>query len=307
MESDSATGGLIGPLVWLAGNILQSFYNIGWALLNPGAWLNWSDPVAIMRFVYYGGSVELFFALFTVFVALTLIGLWRPAVLWGYVRGAEWFGNSVGRFFAWAGLLMVLQQTLIVFLQRIFLVSEISIGPFGNVFTKDLSWYSEELKLYNAMVVALCCAYTFIQGGHVRVDLVYGAVSRRTKKIIDMAGSLIFMIPALVVMWMYSWYFLWRHLITPKVSASDTFEQLERKARVVRWNVETIGFSPNGFNAYFLFKVLIFAFCVMMVIQAMAFFYRNLLELREGENADDRYLEKDRLGDETAEKAAEIH
>ncbi|MCR9085632.1 MAG: C4-dicarboxylate ABC transporter permease [Rhodobacteraceae bacterium] len=300
-------GGLLGALGWVITQLAQSLYNIGWALIHPGQWLNWSDPMAIMRIVYYGGSVQLFFALFTIFAILTIVGLWRHSVLWGYVRGAEWLGNNVGRLMAWAGLLMVLQQTLIVFLQRIFLVSEISIGPFGKVFTKDLSWYAEELKLYNAIVVALCCAYTFIQGGHVRVDLVYGVVSRRTKKIIDMAGSLLFMIPALTVMWMYSWYFLWRHLITPKVSASDTFEQLERKARIVKWNVETIGFSPNGFNAYFLFKVLIFAFCVMMVIQAMAFFYRNLLELREGAASDGKYLEKDRLGDETAEKVAEIH
>ncbi|MEM1363064.1 MAG: TRAP transporter small permease subunit [Pseudomonadota bacterium] len=307
MDGDANAGGLLGALWWLIAQIGQSFYNIGWAVANPGAWLNWSDNAAIMRFVYYGGSVELFFALFTLFLVLTIVGLWRHQILWGYVRGAEWFGNNVGRVMAWAGLLMVLQQTMIVFLQRIFLVSEISIGPFGKVFTKDLSWYGEELKLYNAAVVALCCAYTFIQGGHVRVDLVYGAVSRKSKKIIDMVGCLLFMIPSLTIMWLYSWYFLWRHLITPKVSASDTFTLLERKARIVKWNVETIGFSPNGFNAYFLFKMLIFAFCVMMVIQAMAFFYRNLLELREGAKSDGKYQDEDRLGDEIAEKAAHIH
>lgn len=300
-------GGLLGALGWVITELAQAVYNIGWALMHPGQWLNLSEPMAIMRLVYYGGSVELFFALLLIFLILTAVGLWRHSVLWGYVRGAEWFGNNVGRLMAWAGLIMVLQQTMIVFLQRIFLVSEISIGPFGKVFTKDLSWYDEELKLYNAIIVALCCAYTFIQGGHVRVDLIYGVVSRRTKKIIDMMGSLIFMIPALTVMWMYSWFFMWRHLINPKVSAGDSFEQLERKARVVKWNVETIGFSPNGFNAYFLFKVLIFAFCVMMLIQALAFFYRNLLELREGPSSDGKYLEKDSLGDESAEAVVETH
>jgi TRAP-type mannitol/chloroaromatic compound transport system permease small subunit len=149
-----------------------------------------------------------------------------------------------------------------------------------------------------AMIVAMGCAYTFVQGGHVRVDLVYGAVSRRTKKIIDMAGSLIFMLPVLVLTWMYAWFFLWRHLITPKISASDKIEMLMRKARILKWNVETIGFSPNGFNAYFLFKVLIVAFVAMMFIQAMAFFFRNLLELMEGEEADGRYHDEDVLGDD---------
>ncbi|WP_193141118.1 MULTISPECIES: TRAP transporter small permease subunit [unclassified Meridianimarinicoccus] len=292
---------MLDGILWVVTNIGTAFYNFGYAVTHPGLWLNWSDTEAIMRFAYYGGSTQLFFVIFTAFLVLTAVGLWRNSVLWGYVRGAEWFGNTVGRFFAWAGLLMVLQQTLIVFLQRIFLVSEISIGPFGTVFTKDLSWYAEELKLYNAMIVALCCAYTFIQGGHVRVDLVYGSVSRRTKKIIDMIGCLIFMIPVLTLTWMYAWFFLWRHLITPKISASDKIEMLMRKARIVKWNVETIGFSPNGFNAYFLFKVLIMAFVVMMLIQAMAFFYRNLLELIEGEEADGRYHDEDVLGDDLPE------
>ncbi|PWR04648.1 C4-dicarboxylate ABC transporter permease [Meridianimarinicoccus roseus] len=298
---------MLDGFLWLVINTVMGLYNTAYALTHPASWLNWSDSQAIMRFAYYGGSVELFFAVFALVLVLTGAGLAYRPLLWGFVRGAEAFGNSVGRLFAWAGLLMVLQQTLIVFLQRIFLVSEISVGPFGSVFTKSLSWYSEELKLYNAMIVALCCAYTFIQGGHVRVDLVYGSVSRRTKKIIDMAGCLLFMVPVLVVTWMYAWFFLWRHLITPKISASDTIDALLRKARVLKWNVETYSFSPNGFNGYFLFKMLIVAFVAMMLIQALAFFYRNLLELLEGEEADGRYHDADVLGDEIAERTADIH
>jgi TRAP-type mannitol/chloroaromatic compound transport system permease small subunit len=298
---------MLDGFLWLVTNTVMGLYNTAYALTHPASWLNWSDSQAIMRFAYYGGSVELFFAVFALVLVLTGAGLAYRPLLWGFVRGAEAFGNSVGRLFAWAGLLMVLQQTLIVFLQRIFLVSEISVGPFGSVFTKSLSWYSEELKLYNAMIVALCCAYTFIQGGHVRVDLVYGSVSRSTKKIIDMAGCLLFMVPVLVVTWMYAWFFLWRHLITPKISASDTIDALLRKARVLKWNVETYSFSPNGFNGYFLFKMLIVAFVAMMLIQALAFFYRNLLELLEGEEADGRYHDADVLGDEIAERTADIH
>lgn len=298
---------MLDGILWLVTNTVMGIYNLGYALIHPALWLDWSDPQAIMRFAYYGGSVELFFAVFALVLILTAAGLAHRPILWAVVRGAETFGNSVGRFFAWAGLLMVLQQTLIVFLQRIFLVSEISLGPFGSVFTRSLSWYSEELKLYNAMIVALCCAYTFIQGGHVRVDLVYGGASRRTKKIIDMAGSLIFMVPVLVVTWMYAWFFLWRHLITPKISASETIDALLRKSRVLKWNVETYGFSPNGFDAYFLFKLLIVAFVLMMLVQALAFFYRNLLELVEGEDADGRFHDADSLGDDIAERTADIH
>jgi TRAP-type mannitol/chloroaromatic compound transport system permease small subunit len=295
---------LIGAFI---SNIAMAFVNFFTAILNPMSWLDWSNKEALIRFIYYGGSVEFFFVIFTGLIVLTIVGLWRSNILWGVVRVIEGFSNTVGRFFAWAALLMVLQQIMIVFLQRIFRVSEISMGPFGTIFTKDLSWFAEELKLYNAMIVAMCCAYTFVQGGHVRVDLFYAGAKYRTKKIVDMFGSLFFIMPTMVLTWMYGWYFMWRHLITPKVSASDKLELMLKKAKIVKWNVETIGFSPNGFNGYFIFKVLLVAFCGMMFLQAVAFFYRSLLELREGPESEGKFLDKDSLGDDTAELVESIH
>ena len=270
-------------------------------------WLDWNNGKAVMRFIYYGASAELFFVAMAAFLVLTIIGVWRNSVLWGVVRGLEWFANTVGRLAAWAGLLMVLQQIIIVFIQRIFLEAQITFGM-GVALDKDISWYAEELKFYNAMIVCLCAAYTFVQGGHVRVDLVYSVVSYRAKKTIDMFGSMFFMIPSAILTYMYSWYFLWRHLVTPKVSASDTLQRLvDGKSRAFKWNVETIGFSPNGFNAYFLFKLLLVIFCVMIILQAVAFFYRSFLERKEGESAEGKYLDRDVLGDDVAELASEIH
>jgi TRAP-type mannitol/chloroaromatic compound transport system permease small subunit len=260
-----------------------------------------------MRLIYYGASDELLFVFLFLLIAVTVVGLWSARFLWGVVRGGEWAMNWLGRIAAWAGLLMVLQQIMIIFLQRIFRVSEISIGPFGTIFTRDLSWYSEELKLYNGIIVCLCVAWTFIQGGHVRVDLVYSAVSHRTRRGIDMFGSVVFMMTSLLLIWLYAWYFFWRSMVTPATSASDALDRTMMKARAVRWNVETIGFSPNGFDAYFLFKVLILLFTATALVQACLFFWRSLLELREGEISTGRYLDRDKLGDEAAERAAEVH
>ncbi len=292
-----------GALQWLFGNLLEGLFNIFYALATIPSWLGWvawdntlEDKQALMRFIYYGGSVELFFSVAVIVLIVTAVGMWRHSVMWACVRGLESFANGVGRFFAWAGLLMVLQQILIVFMQRIFAVSEIGLGV-GSIFTQDVSWWSESLKLHNAMIVALCASYTFVQGGHVRVDLFYAAVSERAKRGIDMFGSLFFMLPAALLMWMYGWFFLWRHLINPPVSASNTVTQLvEQRARGVRWSVETIGFSPNGFNAYFLFKVLLCAFALMILLQAIAFFYRSYLEWREGAESYGKYLDRDSLG-----------
>lgn len=301
MENDAAaSSGVIGVIldgvVWFATNIGLAFYNIFYAISHPGLWLDWSSKEAVMRFVYYGGSVELFFAVLTLFLVMTLIGLWKNQIMWGYVRVLEGFANTVGRFFAWAGLLMVLQQIIIVFMQRIFTRPDISIG-FGIPLQFDISWFAEELKFYNALVVCLCASYTFVQGGHVRVDLFYSVVKFRTKKIIDMFGALFFMMPVAVLIWMYGWFFLWRHLIVPKPSASDTLDRLVLKARAMRWNVETIGFSPNGFNGYFLFKILLCAFTAMVFLHAIAVFYRSFLEWKEGEASENKYLDKDTLGE----------
>jgi TRAP-type mannitol/chloroaromatic compound transport system permease small subunit len=287
---------MIDATLWILQNIGMAFYNSGYALTHPGLWLDWSDSQAIMRVVYYGGSVEFFFVVFTAFLVLTGVGLWRNGFLWGCVRVLEGFANTVGRLVAWAGLIMVLQQIVIVFVQRIFARPDMVLG-LGIPLEFDMSWWSEELKLYNAMVVALCCTYTFVQGGHVRVDLVYARVSHRAKRVIDMAGSLIFMMPMAVLTWMYGWYFLWRHLIVPKPSASDKLDQLLMKSRALRWNVETIAFSPNGFNGYFLFKVLLVLFAGMVFLHAMAFFWRSWLEWKEGPESADKYLDRDTLGE----------
>lgn len=286
---------MLDALTWFFTNLALAFYNFFYALTHPSLWLDWSDKEAIMRFVYYGGSVELLFVVFAIVLVMTVIGLLKREIMWGYVRGLEAMGNTIGRIAAWAGLLMIIQQIIIVFMQRIFTRPDIVFG-FGVPLEFDISWYAEELKLYNALIVSLCVAYAFIQGSHVRVDLLYAPASYRAKKIIDMIGAVIFMIPFAVLTWLYGWFFLWRHLVVPKPSASETLDRMLLKARALRWNVETTGFSPSGFNGYFLFKILLCAFCVLVFLQALAVIYRSWLELREGPESEGKYLDRDSLG-----------
>jgi TRAP-type mannitol/chloroaromatic compound transport system permease small subunit len=305
---ETATSFTESPLLWVFSNFLSAFPNVFAALTQPALWLDWvswekttEDKQSLMRFIYYGASIELFFALSIILIFYTVIAVFYRPLMWKTVTSLETLANTTGRFFSWAGLTMVLIQIVIIFIQRIFAVSEITIG-FGLAFSFDVSWWSESLKLYNAMIVALCVTYTFVQGGHVRVDLVYSVVSYRTKRVIDMFGSIFFMLPAAILLWMYSWFFMWRHLIVPKPSASDTVEKLVMKARALRWNVETIGFSPNGFNAYFLFKMLILAYTGLIMIHAISFFYRSFLEWSEGEESEGKHLDLDIRTSEEVER-----
>ncbi|WP_417249053.1 TRAP transporter small permease subunit [Celeribacter sp.] len=300
MEDQAGTsflGLMVDAVVSLVVNLGLGFWHIIYALTHPGLWLDWSDKESLLRFVYYGGSKEFLFAFFDVVILLTLIGFFYRPFLWAMVRGLEKISNTTGRMAAWFGLVMVLQQIIVVFLQSIFRQGEITISPFGGGFTETVGWFSESLKFENAMVVALCVSYAFVQGSHVRVDLIYAGVQHRTKRAIDMFGSIFFMLPVALLTWMYAWFFLWRHLITPKVSASDTLDRMLMKARIVKWNVETVSSSPNGFNGYFLFKILILGFLALVILQALAFFYRSFLEYVEGEESEGKYLDKDTLGE----------
>jgi TRAP-type mannitol/chloroaromatic compound transport system permease small subunit len=301
---------------WIAAHLIEAFYNIGFALLNPGLWLSWVPHIngpmeadakaALARFIYYGASVEFFFAMLVIFLVVTIVGMIRNSFMWGCVRTLESFANGVGRVAAWAGLLMVLQQIVIIFLQGVFAVSDISIG-FGVTFERPVSWWSDELKLYNAIVITMCATYTFVQGGHVRVDLLYSPMSFRGKRVVDMLGSLFFMMPASIVIWLFGWFFMWRHLVLPNPSASDTLERVMARSQAFQWNIETISTSANGFDAYFLFKILLLVFTFMVMVQAVAFFYRSFLEWKEGEASEGKYLDKDLTGDETADLVAKIH
>ena len=85
---------LLHGVQWLAQNIVMSFYNFGYAVLHPQLWLDWSDKQAVMRFVYYGGSVEFFFVIFTTFLIVTAVGFWRNSFMWLCVRVLEGFANG---------------------------------------------------------------------------------------------------------------------------------------------------------------------------------------------------------------------
>jgi hypothetical protein len=62
---------------FILGNLLEAFYNFFAAVLNPSMWLDWSNSEALMRFIYYGASVELFFVLLVGLLIVTAVGIWK--------------------------------------------------------------------------------------------------------------------------------------------------------------------------------------------------------------------------------------
>ena len=110
------------PILWIVSQFLSAFPNLFSALSQPTLWLDWltwekttEDKQSLMRFIYYGASTELFFAITIIIVLYTALAMYYRPLMWKTVTSLETVANSTGRVFAWAGLTMVLIQIVIIF------------------------------------------------------------------------------------------------------------------------------------------------------------------------------------------------
>lgn len=87
----------------------------------------------------------------------------------------------VGNAIAWVTLLMVLVVFIDVVMRYLFNTS--------FVFTQELEWH-----LFSA-VFLIGAGYTLLHDGHVRVDIIYQAVSEKARAWINLIGVIFFLIP----------------------------------------------------------------------------------------------------------------
>jgi TRAP-type mannitol/chloroaromatic compound transport system permease small subunit len=140
---------------------------------------------------------------------------------------------AIGRAAAWLALAIVLLQFVLVFVRY-------GLG-LGSV------WLTETVIYLQAGLVTLTAAWTLSAGGHVRVDIFYGEASPRTRALIDLAGSLLLLLPfALTLIWLSVPY------------AARSWAILERSQ------------EASGLPLVFLLKTLIPAFALLMGLQGVA-------------------------------------
>jgi TRAP-type mannitol/chloroaromatic compound transport system permease small subunit len=94
----------------------------------------------------------------------------------------------IGRSMGWLILIAVLVSATNAVVRKLFSVS-------SNAWL-ELQWY-----LFGAAFL-LAAAYTLRENGHVRIDILYGRVTDRTRQWIDLLGHLFFLMPfALLMIW----------------------------------------------------------------------------------------------------------
>src|SRR5687767_4608377 len=108
-----------------------------------------------------------------------------------FARMIDAVNNRVGRAVAWLVLVAVLVSTGNA-------LSRYALSVSSNAWL-EIQWY-----LFSAIFL-LAAGYTLLHGGHVRIDILYGRYSPRTRAWIDILGSLFFLMPMAVLILYLSW------------------------------------------------------------------------------------------------------
>lgn len=159
--------------------------------------------------------------------------------------------RGIGHAVRWLALLMVLMQFGIVLLRYLFGISYVFLG--------------ESVLYMHAMLFMLAAGYTLLVDEHVRVDIFYSRYSPRGRARINLLGAALFLIPSMLLLLWATW---------PTVRNS--------------WRILEGPISVGGIPASFLLKSLIPAFCVLLIVQAVALLLRDLLRARGGTAGEPR-------------------
>jgi TRAP-type mannitol/chloroaromatic compound transport system permease small subunit len=153
------------------------------------------------------------------------------------------FNDWIGRSLAWLTLGMVLVTFVVVLMRYVF--------GLGSTILQ------ESVVYMHAIVFMVVAGYALVYNGHVRCDIFYGAASARTKAIIDLIGTFLFLIPMCILIIWVTW---------PYAKASWAVLEGSPEGRM-------------GIPAVFLLKSLILVFAGLLALQAVSLVVQSALFL----------------------------
>lgn len=125
-------------------------------------------------------------------------------------------------------------------------------------------WFQETYVWMHGAIIMLAMAYTLMAGGHVRVDIFYRSASVRYRALVDLLGTILFLMPSLFVVAKYT---------IPYVLLS--------------WSRLEVSQEAGGLPGLFLFKTTMLAFFTLLFIQAIAIIIRSCNALATGEYTEE--------------------
>jgi TRAP-type mannitol/chloroaromatic compound transport system permease small subunit len=163
------------------------------------------------------------------------------------VRAIDALNGAVGRAASWLVLAMVLIGAFNAIARYL--------GRYLGVHLSSNTWLELQWYLFS-LVFLLGAAYVLREDRHVRVDVLFGRASARTQAIINIAGTLLLLIP-------FAAFVIW--VSVPIVRSS--------------WQIRELSPDPGGLPRYPLKAMIIVCF-VLLLLQAAAGLFRELRRLR---------------------------
>ncbi len=164
------------------------------------------------------------------------------AALAAFVRSIDRLNDAIGRSVAWLTLAMVLIAFTVVVLRYVY-----AIGWVGM---------QESYVWLHGMVFMVGAGYTLLHDGHVRIDIIYGPAGDRYKAVIDLFGSLLLLLPMVLIVFLVSLDYV-----------ASSWGKLEESR------------EAGGLPGLFLLKTVIPVFCLLLGLQGLALAGRSLLLL----------------------------
>ncbi|WP_343031133.1 TRAP transporter small permease subunit [Roseospira navarrensis] len=164
-------------------------------------------------------------------------------------RAIDRFSRGVGQTVAWLALIMVLVQFLVVVLRYVFGLGFI--------------WMQESITYMHGLLFMVGAGYTLLMDGHVRVDVFYREASPRRKALVNLLGSLLFLIPfCVLILWV-------------------SFGYVANSWRVLEGSKET-----SGIQGIYLLKSVILVFGGLVILQGLSMIARSVLTLAGVDDED---------------------
>jgi TRAP-type mannitol/chloroaromatic compound transport system permease small subunit len=154
----------------------------------------------------------------------------------------------------WLTLLVVVAEFLIVVARFIY--------GYEQTFMGDL------VRFWYAALFLFASAYTLKEDGHVRVDVLYAGLQRRTKSILNIIGTVFFGIP---LCWLILMRGLWG------------------KSSLINSPMMNFETSMSGFGMYvkYLMAAFLVVFALSMIMQFTAYLFNSMADIEENLSDDD--------------------
>lgn len=125
----------------------------------------------------------------------------------GLCGAIDALNTQVARAIKWLILVSILISAVNAVMRKLFSLS-------SNAYL-EAQWY-----LFSA-VFLLGAGYTLLRGEHVKIDVIYTHLSRRTQVVIEIIGTLVFLMPFALVTLYISWSAVAAKLMSGEVSQND--------------------------------------------------------------------------------------